>query len=86
MIVEEILVKNTFGFHLRPATMFAAAAQEFSSDITIGYNGRVVNGKSAIGLLKLEIKEKEVISIQIDGEDEAEAMKALIRLVDRGFM
>ncbi|GAA3331552.1 hypothetical protein GCM10020331_088600 [Ectobacillus funiculus] len=45
MIVEEMLVKNTFGFHLRPATMFAAAAQGFSSDIKIGYNGRIVNGK-----------------------------------------
>ncbi|WP_129731063.1 HPr family phosphocarrier protein [Ectobacillus funiculus] len=86
MIVEEMLVKNTFGFHLRPATMFAAAAQGFSSDIKIGYNGRIVNGKSAIGLLKLEIKEREVISIQIDGEDETEAMRALIQLINREFI
>lgn len=81
-----MLVKNTFGFHLRPATMFASVAQGFSSDIKISYNGRVVNGKSAIGLLKLEIKEKEAIYIQIDGEDEAEAMQTLIQLINKGFI
>ncbi|HWO98517.1 MAG TPA: HPr family phosphocarrier protein [Bacillus sp. (in: firmicutes)] len=82
MIVEEIVVKTKLGFHLRPATMFASAAQGFSSDIKISCNGRVTTGKSAIGLLKLEIEEGERIFITIDGEDEIEAMKTLTQLLN----
>ncbi|RBW68502.1 HPr family phosphocarrier protein [Bacillus taeanensis] len=83
MIVEEIVVKNRLGFHLRPATMFASIAQKFSSEIKISYNGRIATGKSAIGLLKLEIEGGEIISIKIDGEDEIEAMKTLTQLMNR---
>ena len=82
MILEEIVVRTKLGFHLRPATMFASVAQGFSSDIKISYNGRVTTGKSAIGLLKLEIEEGERIFITIDGEDEIEAMKTLTQLLN----
>lgn len=86
MVIEEILVKNRLGLHLRPATMFASIAQQFSSDITVGYKGKFVVGKSALSLLKLEIQEGERISIQISGEDEDEAMKTLIQLINRDLI
>lgn len=86
MIIEEMVVKNRLGFHLRPATLFASVAQTFSSDIKISYKGRVTTGKSSIGLLKLEIEEGGRIFIKVDGEDEVEAMEALTQLLNRDLV
>ncbi|MEW9673867.1 HPr family phosphocarrier protein [Ammoniphilus sp. 3BR4] len=83
MVIEEIKINSKRGFHLRPATQLASAAQEFSSEIQVGYDGKVASGKSALGLLKLEVKEGGKISLRIDGEDEEEAMKALTELIQR---
>ncbi|WP_167578089.1 HPr family phosphocarrier protein [Ammoniphilus sp. YIM 78166] len=81
MLIEEFVINSKRGLHLRPATQLASVAQEFTSDIKVGCDGKIVPGKSALGLLKLEVKEGHKISILIDGEDEEEAMKGIMELI-----
>jgi phosphocarrier protein HPr len=85
VICGEIQIKGKFGLHLRPATLFASIAKQFCSEITLEYNGKIVEGKSAIGLLQLGAQEGSRILVRIDGEDEQEAMKVILAFVTNGF-
>ena len=85
MVVKEVVVQNQIGLHARPATFFIQKANEFKSSIWVEKDGRRVNAKSLLGVLSLGIVGDTEIKIIVDGVDEAEALDALIKLVESGF-
>ena len=85
MVVKEVLVQNQVGLHARPATFFIQKANEFKSSIWVEKEERRVNAKSLLGVLSLGIVGNTEIKIIVDGVDEAEALDALIKLVESGF-
>lgn len=63
---EEFICNNKFvGRNLYNFVYFSRNIQ---SQIYITKNGRTVNGKSILGLLSLDIKEKDIVSISCDGQ------------------
>lgn len=76
---------NQVGLHARPATFFIQKANEFKSSIWIEREERKVNAKSLLGVLSLGVVKGGEINIIIDGEDEAEAMAALLELIETNF-
>ncbi|WP_027417955.1 HPr family phosphocarrier protein [Aneurinibacillus terranovensis] len=85
MITAQVEIGCKHGLHTRPATLLATIAQKFCSDIEVEYRGKIVQGKSVLGLLQLEAKEGSTLSIRINGKDEEKAMEALIRLALNRF-
>ncbi|MBE6805019.1 MAG: HPr family phosphocarrier protein [Ruminococcaceae bacterium] len=85
MVVKEVVVQNQIGLHARPATFFIQKANEFKSSIWVEKDERRVNAKSLLGVLSLGIVGDTEIKIIVDGVDEAEALDALIKLVESGF-
>ena len=85
MVVKEVVVQNQIGLHARPATFFIQKANEFMSSIWVEKDERRVNAKSLLGVLSLGIVGDTEIKIIVDGVDEAEALAALIKLVESGF-
>lgn len=85
MVVKEVVVQNQIGLHARPATFFIQKANEFKSSIWVEKDERRVNAKSLLGVLSLGIVGDTEIKIIVDGVDEAEALAALIKLVESGF-
>ena len=88
MTTRETTVKNKTGLHARPASAFVEAASKFKSTIKIknvDKNSAEVNAKSIIKLLTLSMSQGTTIRISATGEDEEEAVNALIELVDGGF-
>ena len=48
-------------------------------------NGRRVNAKSIMGVMMLAASKGSTITLETEGEDEAEAMEALAGLISSGF-
>ena len=86
MCVKEVVVQNQVGLHARPATFFIQKANEFKSSIWVEKDERRVNAKSLLGVLSLGIVGDTEIKIIVDGVDEKEALDALIKLVESGFV
>ncbi len=85
MYAKEVLVQNQVGLHARPATFFIQKANEFKSAIWVEKEERRVNAKSLLGVLSLGIVGGTGIRITADGNDEEEAVDALVSLVESGF-
>ena len=85
MYTKEVTVQNQVGLYARPATYFIQKANEFKSSIWVEKDERRVNAKSLLGILSLGISGNTTITIIADGDDEKEAVDALVELIDSGF-
>lgn len=83
-----ITVDNKDGLHARPAAVFVQTARYFKSKITIENHNRPEKKPapiSAFNLLQMGVKSGHTITIRAEGEDEAAAIMALVRLVEEKF-
>jgi len=85
MVQDTVKVINRLGMHARPAAMFVSHASRFKSEIFIEKNGLKVNGKSIMGVMMLAAEAGSELIIYANGEDETDALRALIELVSSGF-
>ncbi len=85
MIRRELAIHNRLGLHARAAARFVHTASRFRSRVTAGRDGRVMDGKSILGILLLAASQGTAIEVTAEGEDEAQAMDALEALVGAGF-
>jgi phosphocarrier protein len=65
--------------------MFARTASRFSSSIEVVKGGERVDGKSILSILTLVAEQGTELSIEANGPDAQDALRALVELVERGF-
>lgn len=75
---KEFNVIAETGIHARPATLLVQTASKFASDINLEYKGKSVNLKSIMGVMSLGVGQGADVVITTEGEDEAEAMAAIV--------
>jgi phosphocarrier protein HPr len=80
-----VTVPNELGMHARAAARFVRLASMFTAQIRVNRDGRVIDGKSIMGLLLLAAARGATITITAEGPDELAALDALCGLVERGF-
>jgi phosphocarrier protein HPr len=85
MTSRTVTVVNQLGLHARAAAKFVHLASSFQSSVVVSRQGRDMDGKSIMGLLLLAAARGTLISINVDGPDEAAAADALVALVASGF-
>jgi len=85
MLESKVLVQNKLGLHARPAAMFVKAAARYRSDVCIARDDQVVNGKSIMGVMMLAAECGSELTLSVTGDDEEQAMKALLDLFERKF-
>lgn len=85
MIEQSITIVNKLGLHARAAAKFVTTASQFNADIQVARNGRIVNGKSIMGLMMLAASKGTDIVIHINGEDEQPAFDAISALINDYF-
>lgn len=73
-----IVLENETGLHARPASELAKTAMKFKSNINMKVNGKIVNVKSVLGIMSAGIKEHTELEIVCDGEDEEQAIEAIL--------
>jgi phosphotransferase system HPr (HPr) family protein len=76
---------NEVGLHARPASQFVQTATRFLSTITVSCQSRRANAKSILQVLSLGATGGTDISIQAEGADAEQAIKALGQLVTSRF-
>jgi len=85
VVQRELILRNRRGLHARAAARFAAAAEQFESEIEVELNGRRVNGKSIMGLMMLAASCGKTIAVTATGDDAALAIEGIADLVDARF-
>ncbi len=85
MVQKVVQVKNKLGLHARPALLFVNIAAKFEADVYLGRDNHEVNGKSIMGVMMLAAEMGSKLTITAKGQDEKEAIKALIDLIDNKF-
>lgn len=85
MLLQDIEITNKLGLHARASAKLTQLAGQFRSDIWITRNGRRVNAKSIMGVMMLAASKGATVNLEISGEDEAQAMQALLALIDDKF-
>jgi phosphocarrier protein len=80
-----VQIVNKNGLHARPAAELVKTAGKFTSDVTIVRDDLEVNGKSIMGVMMLAAEYGASITLRAAGPDEAEALRALERLVASKF-
>ena len=85
MIERELTIQNRLGLHARAAGQFVQRASKFRSKILVSKDGLCVDGKSILGLLTLAGSQGSALSLRVEGEDEQDAVRDLVALVEGHF-
>ncbi len=85
MIKRSVVVKNPSGIHARPASILVKTAGRFKSEFFIHSHGYRINAKSILGVLTLAAEQGARLELELDGEDEKDAMEEILTLFEDGF-
>ena len=85
MKTEKVILKNETGLHARPASELTKLASTFKCNINLVVGEKVFNPKSILAVMGAGVKANTEIEIQCDGEDEEQALKALVEAFDNKF-
>lgn len=85
MVEGRVEVINVLGLHARAAARFVRTATRYRASVTVSKDGTTTDGKSILGILFLAAAVGSEIVIAADGEDENEALTALVELVADGL-
>ena len=85
MIRHQLTIQNKLGLHTRAAAKLVDIAKGFASRIELIHRDRIVDCKSIMGVITLGAQKNNVLDIVITGEDEKEALEAILKLVNDKF-
>jgi phosphocarrier protein FPr/phosphocarrier protein len=84
LISEPIALPNAAGLHARPAAVLAGRARRFVSDVRVLHGERAANARSVVALMGLSTRKGDLVHVEADGPDAAEAVAALSALLAEG--
>ncbi|MBP2637538.1 MAG: HPr family phosphocarrier protein [Firmicutes bacterium] len=85
MLEQSITIINKVGLHARPAALLVKTAGEYPCEVTLVKEGKTFNAKSILAIMSAGIKQNDTIVVKADGEGEAQALAAIVALVQSGF-
>lgn len=85
MVSQTVFIKNPTGLHLRPAGILCKEAMQFKSLITFTCRESTANAKSVLSVLGACVKCGDEVVLICEGEDEQEALEALVAVVESGL-
>ncbi|MCL2758839.1 MAG: HPr family phosphocarrier protein [Treponema sp.] len=85
MTEKSTTVINRAGIHARPSALLVQTTKNFSSNIYIQKGSDRINAKSIMGIITLGAAYGTELKIIAEGEDEAAAVDAIIKLFESKF-
>ena len=85
MTRREVTIKNKLGLHARAAARFVHTANRVKARVVVSRNGKMMDGKSILGILLLAASQGTRLEVGAEGDDEEAAVAALAELVESGF-
>lgn len=77
MMRKEIQVRIPNGMDASPVALLVQTANKFKSTVYLEYGHARVNAKSIMGMMSLRMDYETRVTVEVEGEDEAEAMSAM---------
>lgn len=85
VIEKRVIIPNKLGLHGRASAKLVEAAAQFSSDIRLLRDETEADCKSILDVLSAACTQGTGVTIRADGEDAAEAIVALEKLLEDKF-
>jgi len=85
MQTKEVEIINKLGLHARASAKITQLAGNYQSEVWLSRNKLRVNAKSIMGVMMLAANKGSKINIETIGQDETEAMLALVTLIENYF-
>jgi phosphocarrier protein len=85
MLQQDALIINKLGLHARASAKLTQTASRFPCEVWMSRSGRRVNAKSIMGVMMLAAAKGTTINIETYGEQEKEAMDAILALINDFF-
>lgn len=82
---KDVTISNEVGLHARPASLLINNAVQFESEMKMIYENQEANLKSIISLMSLAVGPGEEVTIKAEGEDEAEALDKIVKIIENQF-
>ena len=81
------LLTNDVGLHARPSVKLTQLAKRFGAHIEFARTaaGPWVDAKSPVKVMRFKATQGETLHFRASGSDAAEALAAIVSLVERGF-
>ncbi|MDR1935614.1 MAG: HPr family phosphocarrier protein [Candidatus Accumulibacter sp.] len=85
MARAETEIINKLGLHARASAKLTQLASGFESEIWMEKGSRRINAKSIMGVMMLAAGRGSRVVVEATGDDEREALDALVKLIDDKF-
>jgi len=88
IVVEgSVILSHAVGLHARPSVKLTKLARMFSSHIELAAAeiGPWIDAKSIVKVMAAKVPQNAMLRFRAKGPDAAEAVRSLIRLVERDF-
>ena len=85
MLKQDIVIINKLGLHARASAKLTQTSGRFQSAVFIAKASRRVNAKSIMGVMMLAAGMGTTLTLETDGVDEADAMAAVVALINDKF-
>jgi phosphocarrier protein len=85
MLRSEAEIVNKLGLHARASAKLTQLAGKFRSEVWMEKGSRRINAKSIMGVMMLAAGKGAQVVVETDGDDEREAMDALLALIADKF-
>ncbi len=82
---KTLTIRNKLGLHARAAMKLVDTASRYTARVTLTYNTRRCDAKDILQTMSLGAAMGATIDIEIEGDDEAESMAAITKLIDDKF-
>jgi phosphocarrier protein len=85
MIKKNTTISNKLGLHARASAKLTKMAGSYPCDVWMSRGDRRVNAKSIMGVMMLAAGIGTEVALETDGEQEQQAMDALLALIADKF-
>ncbi|MBT8114582.1 MAG: HPr family phosphocarrier protein [Arenicella sp.] len=82
---QQVEIINKLGLHARAAAKLVSTAGKFASSVSLKLGSQEADAKSIMAVMMLAASRGTVVEISCEGEDEVEAMQALVELINDYF-
>ena len=84
-LTRTVEIVNERGLHARASAKFVKLASTFDAEVSVSREGSTVDARSIMGLMMLAAGIGSTIEISAEGAEAAEAVAALMELVENRF-
>jgi phosphocarrier protein HPr len=85
MIQRHVTISNKLGLHARASAKLTKVAGSYPCQVWMTKGERRVNAKSIMGVMMLAAGLGSEVQVETEGEQEQEAMEALLALINDKF-